>query len=99
VEVVGSGPDAPSDLLYDAFLSSVFRRAPPLLDRDAVLVPDDALTRALVIAAKRGVDVRVLVPARSNHLSADLAGASYLRQVAESGVRVARFRKGCSTRS
>ena len=94
VEVVGSGPDAPSDLLYDAFLSSVFAARRRFWIATPYFVPDDALTRALVIAAKRGVDVRVLVPARSNHLSADLAGASYLRQVAESGVRVARFRKG-----
>lgn len=94
VEVVGSGPDAPSDLLYDAFLASVFAARHRFWVATPYFVPDEALTRALVIAARRGVDVRVLVPARSNHLSADLAGASYLRQLAESGVRVARFRKG-----
>ena len=94
IEVVGSGPDSPSDLLYDAFLSSVFAARRRFWIATPYFVPDEALTRALAIAARRGVDVRVLVPARSNHLSADLAGASYLRQLAESGVTIARFRKG-----
>src|SRR5256885_3717071 len=94
VEVVASGPDAPTDLLYDAFLSSVFEARRRLWIATPYFVPDEALTRALAIAARPGVHVRLLVPARSNHLSADLAGASSLRQVAQAGVRVARFRKG-----
>lgn len=94
IQVVGSGPDAPTDLLYDAFLSSVFEARRRLWIATPYFVPDDALTRALVLAVKRGVDVCVLLPERSNHLSADLAGATYLRQLADAGARVARFRGG-----
>ena len=36
-------------------------------------VPDEMLARALDLAARRGVDVRLIVPARSNHITADLA--------------------------
>jgi cardiolipin synthase len=43
------------------------------------------LLRALVLAVRRGVDVRVVVPRRSNHLTADLAGASSLRALAREG--------------
>jgi cardiolipin synthase len=94
IQVVGSGPDVPSDLLYDAFLSSVFEARRRLWIATPYFVPDEALARALVLAARRGVDVRVLVPARSNHLTADLAGASYLRQLAEAGGRIACFTPG-----
>jgi cardiolipin synthase len=94
IQVVGSGPDAPVDLLYDAFLSSVFDARHRLWLATPYFVPDDALIRALVLAVKRGVDVRVLVPLRSNHFSADLAGAPYLRQLAEAGARIACFRGG-----
>jgi cardiolipin synthase len=94
IQVVGSGPDAPSDLLYDVFLTSVFEARHRLWIATPYFVPDDALTRALELAARRRVDVRVLVPERSNHLSADLAGAPYLRQIAEAGARIARFRSG-----
>jgi cardiolipin synthase len=94
LQVVGSGPDAASDLLYDAFLSIVFETRRRLWIATPYFVPDEALTHALVLSARRGVDVRVLVPERSNHLSADLAGAAYLREVAAAGARVARFRPG-----
>jgi cardiolipin synthase len=94
LQVVGSGPDAASDLLYDAFLSTVFEARHRVWIATPYFVPDEALTHALVLAARRRVDVRVLIPQRSNHLSADLAGASYLRQVAEAGARIARFRPG-----
>ena len=55
-------------------------------------VPDEILVRALDLAARRGVDVRVVVPNRSNHLSADLARVGYLRQVDEAGGRVLRYK-------
>jgi cardiolipin synthase A/B len=46
------------------------------------------LARALNLAARRGVDVRLIVPARSNHPSADLARESYLRELHGAGGRV-----------
>jgi len=48
-------------------------------------IPDEALCRALVLAAHRGVDVRLMVPERSNHRLADMAGRSYLREVQHEG--------------
>jgi cardiolipin synthase len=47
-----------------------------------------------VLAVRRGVDVRIVVPARSNHLSADYAGASYLRQVAAVGGTICCYQPG-----
>ncbi|HXT94885.1 MAG TPA: phospholipase D-like domain-containing protein [Polyangia bacterium] len=94
VEVVGSGPDVPSDLLYDAFLTGVFRAERRLWIATPYFIPDEALTRALVLAARRGVDVRVLAPARSNHRLADLAGASTFRRVAAAGVKVLAYGPG-----
>src|SRR5262249_51974734 len=43
------------------------------------------------LAPRRGVDVRLIVPVRSNHLSADLARASYLRDLHNAGGRVLFF--------
>jgi len=51
-------------------------------------VPDEMLARSLNLAARRGVDVRLIVPERSNHISTDLARESYLRELHEAGGRV-----------
>ena len=51
-------------------------------------IPDEMLIRSLNLAARRGVDVRLILPARSNHISADLARASYVRELHEAGGQV-----------
>ena len=91
LQVVGSGPDVSDDLIYDAFLTAVFSARRRLWISTPYFVPDEGLLRALVLAVRRGVDVRVVVPARSNHLTADYAGASYLRAVEEAGGKILCF--------
>jgi cardiolipin synthase len=85
IQVVGSGPDVANDLLYDALLSAVFEARDRLWIATPYFVPDEAIARGLVLAARRGVDVRVVVPAKSNHRTADYAGAGYLRELAHAG--------------
>ncbi len=46
------------------------------------------LARALTLATRRGVDVRLIVPAHSNHITADLARGPYLRDLFNAGARV-----------
>lgn len=88
VQVVPSGPDVPGDTLYDAVLTALFRAERRVWIATPYFVPDEALLRGLVLAVRRGVEVVVVVPARSNHLSADLAGASALRELQRAGAQV-----------
>jgi cardiolipin synthase len=94
LQVVGSGPDVADDLIYDAFLSAVFAAHRRLWIATPYFVPDEGLLRALVLAVRRGVDVRVVVPRRSNHRTADYAGASYLRALAAAGGTIACYEPG-----
>ncbi len=94
MQIVASGPDAANDRIYDALLSLIFEARRRLWIATPYFVPDEALARGLVLAARRGVDVRIVVPARSNHRTADLAGASYLRQVAEAGGKICCYERG-----
>lgn len=88
--VVPSGPDSASDPIYDAMLTLIFRAKRRLWVATPYFVPDEPLVRALTVAARRGVDVMVIVPNRSNHPVADLVGGQYLRDLAAAGVRVMR---------
>ena len=90
-QVVASGPDVEGDPLYEALVSVIFAARRRFWVVTPYFVPDELLTRALDLAARRGVDVRLVVPARSNHLSADLARGSYLRQVHDAGGHVLLF--------
>jgi cardiolipin synthase A/B len=88
---VASGPDVEGDPLYEALVSVIFAARRRFWVVTPYFVPDELLTRALDLAGRRGVDVRLVVPARSNHLSADLARGSYLRQVHDAGGHVLLF--------
>ncbi len=93
VSVVPSGPDAASDPIYDADLTAIFRAERRIWIATPYFVPDEALLRALMIAVRRGVEVRVLTPARSNHALSDYAAASCLRDLSAAGVIIQRFGK------
>jgi cardiolipin synthase len=57
----------------------------------AYLIPDSDFVEALKSAARRGVDVRVLVPATSNHVVADWLSRGYYGELLDAGVRIFRF--------
>jgi cardiolipin synthase A/B len=94
VQVVASGPDVPGDTYYDAILTALFQARERVWIATPYFIPDEAIARGLVLAARRGVDVMLIVPERSNHLSADIAGGSYLRQIEQAGGRVRPFQRG-----
>lgn len=58
----------------------------------AYFIPDENFVAALTDAAERGVDVRLLLPAKSNHIVADWISRGYYMPMLESGVRILRFR-------
>jgi cardiolipin synthase len=94
VQVVPSGPDVPEDPLYCATITAAYRAQRRLWMVTPYFVPDDALAQALLIACRRGVDVRVIVPEKSNHRFSDLAGASFLRDIEAAGGSVLLYTAG-----
>jgi cardiolipin synthase len=57
-------------------------------------VPDSAVTKALQLAAMRGVDVRIIIPQRADHLLVYLAGFACLDELQLEGIRVYRYQQG-----
>ena len=58
----------------------------------AYFVPDPAVRKALERAARRGVDVRVLVPHESNHIVVDWLSRTVYDDVLGSGIRIYRYK-------
>ena len=57
-------------------------------------VPDEAVLSALQLAALRGVDVRILLPRRSDNWLVHLAGFALLPEILNTGVNVYRYNRG-----
>jgi cardiolipin synthase len=58
----------------------------------AYFTPDQDFVDTMKAAARRGVDVRLLVPLKSNHIVADWISRGYFSQLLDAGVRVFRFK-------
>lgn len=85
VQIVPSGPALARDTLHELMLTACYGAQRRIWIATPYFVPDEALQQALVLAARRGVEVRLLLPRRSNHRLADLARARYLRELAAAG--------------
>ena len=57
-------------------------------------VPDDAVMSALTLAAMRGVDVRILLPERSDHRLIWLARFAYVEACERAGIKLFIYTKG-----
>ncbi|MBF1239233.1 MAG: hypothetical protein HXM42_12520 [Lautropia mirabilis] len=87
-QLLPSGPDLFDDTLYSLLLTAAFHAERRLLAVTPYFVPDEALMTALMMAARRGVQISLLIPAHSNHRLADVARMRALRQLAQVGAHI-----------
>lgn len=93
VQVVDSGPDRSHSPIQAIVFSAVNRATRRVWVTTAYFVPDPPLLLALKTAAWRGVDVRVLVPGRSDLPLVQLAGRAYYAELLEAGVRIFEYQR------
>ncbi|MEY4489526.1 MAG: hypothetical protein RIQ79_2034 [Verrucomicrobiota bacterium] len=88
LQVVASGPDVTGDPLYEGILSLIQEATHNIWLVTPYFIPDEVILRTLVVKARAGRDVTLILPARSNHPIADYARRPYLRQLVRAGARV-----------
>lgn len=94
VLVLASGPADPfetASLMVQEAIHSARRR---IWFASPYFVPDEGVQSALELAAFRGVDVRVLIPDRTNDLLVHHAQYAFLGSMLEAGVKVFRYTAG-----
>jgi cardiolipin synthase A/B len=74
------------------YLEAIARASRNIWLTTAYFLPDPDFVDALTTAARRGVDVRVLIPAKSNHVVADWISRGYFSQLLDAGVTLLRYR-------
>jgi cardiolipin synthase len=73
------------------YLEAINRAYQHIYMTQAYFVPDSDFVEALMSAAQRGVDVRLLVPETSNHVVADWLSRGYYGELLAAGVRIFRY--------
>ncbi len=88
VAVLPSGPDQAHNATALAWFSAVSLSLERCWLTTPYFVPDAAMLRALSTAARRGVDVRVVLPKNADFWLMDLVNRSYYLPLLECGARV-----------
>lgn len=94
VQVIGSGPDRPWAIIHQLHFLAVTHATRHVWLTTPYFVPDRVLQTALVTAALRGVDVRLLLPKRSDSRLVDWASRYYYDELIEAGVRIYEYDAG-----
>lgn len=88
VRAIGSSPDDPVSVIYATFLSAINHAETSVYLTNAYFVPDPQLRAALKAAVQRGVDVRLVLPSKSDSSLVLYASRSFYEELLEAGVRI-----------
>jgi cardiolipin synthase len=88
VRAIGSTPDDPFSLMYLTLISAIGNAEKQIYLTNAYFVPDPQLLRALIDAVARGVDVKLILPSKSDSELVFHAGRSHYSSLLEGGVQI-----------
>ncbi len=87
VRVLATDPDRESEI-YKSFMLAIQEAKTSVHITSAYFVPDRQFVEALVLAAKRGVDVKLVLPGVSDHGLVMHAGHSFYDELLAGGVKI-----------
>ncbi|WP_312933206.1 cardiolipin synthase [Pseudomonas sp.] len=93
-QVLASGPADPQETCALFFLEAIHSATRRVWITSPYFIPDEAVSAALRLAVLRGVDVRILIPARPDHRIVYAATTLYAFEAVRAGVRVFRYQPG-----
>ncbi len=88
VRAIGSASADPHSLIYLTLLSAIANAEQRVYLTNAYFVPDPQLLKSLTDAARRGVDVRLVLPSYSDSWTVFHAGRSHYTKLLRAGVKI-----------
>lgn len=93
-QVVSSGPVGDVRTFHALMFAAINTARQRITLATSFFVPTEALAIALETAALRGVEVRLLIPGKSEHPWTVFAGRSYYDPLLAAGVQISEYRRG-----
>ncbi|MDD2932394.1 MAG: cardiolipin synthase [Methylotenera sp.] len=88
VRAIGSSPEEPYSQIYATLLSAINSAETRVFLTNAYFVPDPQLLAALKDAVQRGVDVRLLLPEKTDSVMVFYASRSYYDELLSANVKI-----------
>ncbi|MDN3397561.1 cardiolipin synthase [Psychrobacter sp. APC 3426] len=93
-QLIPSAPQVTAHVIYNTLVTVIHRANKRIRITTPYFVPDEALSSALTIAAKRGVEVTLIVPEKVDSFLVQHASQAYYQELLEAGVTIALFKGG-----
>jgi cardiolipin synthase len=94
VQVMPSGPAMAAHAVEQVLITAIYSAREELVITTPYFVPSEPLTLALIAAARRGVKVILVLPARVDSTLVRFASGAFKADMLEAGVRIAAFNDG-----
>ena len=94
VQTVASGPDSDWTSIQQAYFTLINMAKKYVFISTPYFMPGETTINSLKTAAMSGVDVRIMIPYKSDSLLTHWCTRSYVEELLEAGVRVFQYRKG-----
>ena len=91
LQIVPSGPDIYGDALYESLLNAIYQAKTRIWIVTPYFIPSESLMKALVIAHRKNVEIKLITPKHSNHLLVDLVRSGYMTTLYDEGIKIALY--------
>lgn len=93
-QLIPSGPEFGSASIHQVLLTAIYDAKYSLILTTPYFVPDESLLAALQVAALRGVDVKIIIPAKNDSFMVKYASCAFFDELLTSGVKIYKFSGG-----
>lgn len=94
VQIAACGPDSDWANIMEAMFAAINGATKYVYITSPYLIPNGQILTSMTTASRSGVDVRIIIPRKSDSWASQYASDSYIEQLLDSGVRVYRYCKG-----
>jgi cardiolipin synthase len=94
IQLAVSGPDSDWSAIMQAFFSAITKARRRIFISTPYFTPNASLLTAIKVAALSGIDVRLLIPGRSDSPLVYWATRSYVQELLEAGIKVYMYQGG-----
>lgn len=94
IQIVTSGPDHKEEYIKHAYIKMINNAKKSIYLQTPYFVPDEPMLEALKLAALSGVDVRIIIPGKPDHIFMKWAASAYIGDIIEAGGKVYTYENG-----
>lgn len=94
IQIAASGPDTDRSNIMEAIFVGITNAQDYIYVTTPYFIPNDEILTALQVAARSNLEVKIIVPKKSDSWVAENATNSYLESLLEAGVEVYHYTKG-----